>query len=105
MGPPVRQERRDSPVQAVKQIVAAVLLALAFGLTVAVGVGAQPPAPLAFTVTENRLPGAGGAGTLTPLPDAPLRVELPPTRPPPHGEHAAPFPVAPRARCDTTPPR
>ena len=59
----------------VKRIAAAVLLALTFGLTVAVSVGAQQPATLDFTVTENRVMGADGTGTITPLPDGRPRKE------------------------------
>jgi hypothetical protein len=104
MGPPVRQERRDSPVHATKRIAAATLLALALSLGLTGGVGAQQPATLDFTVTENRVPGADGAGTITPLPDGQLRVELRLTGLPPNGEHAAHFHVAEGARCDTNAP-
>jgi hypothetical protein len=88
----------------VKQVAAAALLALTVGLMAAISVGAQQPAPLDFSVTENRVPGADGAGTITPLPGGQLRVELRLTGLPPNGEHAAHFHIAEGARCDTNAP-
>jgi hypothetical protein len=65
---------------------------------------AQQPAMLDFNVTENRVPGADGTGTITPLPGDQLRVEVRLTGLPPNGEHAMHIHLGDGARCDTNAP-
>ena len=80
----------------------------AVGLVLGLGVvhvsQAQQPASLDFDVTENRLPGADGSGTITPLPNNQIRVDIRLTGMPPNGEHAAHIDTAQGARCDTNAP-
>ena len=83
-------------------VIAAVGLVL--GLGVARVSQAQQPAGLDFDVTENRLPGADGTGTITPLPNNQIRVDIRLTGMPPNGEHAAHIHTAQGARCDTNAP-
>jgi hypothetical protein len=65
---------------------------------------AQQPATLTFQVTENRAPGGAGAGTITPLPNSQIRVDIRLTGMPPNTQHAAHIHTAPGARCDTNAP-
>lgn len=65
---------------------------------------AQQAATLTFTVTENRVPGAAGTGTITPLPNNQFRLDVRLTGMPPNGEHAMHIHTAEGARCDTNAP-
>jgi hypothetical protein len=85
-----------------RRIVFAVTLALALGSVRASW--AQQPATLTFTVTENRVPGAAGTGTITPLPNNQIRVDVRLTGMQPNSEHAMHIHVAPGARCDNNAP-
>lgn len=84
-------------------IVAVAALALGFGVADQ-GASAQAPVTLNFSVTENRVPGAAGAATITPLGNNQLRVDIRLTGLPPNGTHAAHFHTSANATCDNNQP-
>jgi hypothetical protein len=75
------------------------------GLVAALGVAgvaqAQQPLTLPMSITENRLQGATGQVTMTPMPNDQVRVDIRITGLPPNGAHAAHIHTASGARCDT----
>jgi hypothetical protein len=79
----------------------ALLLLLVACLASARAVQAQQPASLTFIVTEDRVPGAAGTGTITSLGNNQLRVDVRLTGLPPNGSHAMHVHIADGARCDT----
>jgi len=87
-----------------RRIVPALALALALALGSVGTSWAQQPAPLTFTVTENRAPGAAGTGTITPLAANQIRVDVRLTGMPPNSEHAMHIHIGPEARCDNNRP-
>lgn len=85
-------------------IMVMIAVAVVLGMSTIPGAQAQQPTPLDFNVTENRVPGADGTGTMTALPGNQLRVDVRLTGMPPNGEHAMHIHIAEGARCDTNAP-
>jgi len=65
---------------------------------------AQTPTALTFAVTENRLPNGAGSGTITPLGNDQIRVDVRITGLQPNAQHAIHIHTADGARCDTNAP-
>jgi hypothetical protein len=80
------------------------LLGMALGMATSRVTAGQQPTTLTFTVTENRVPGAAGSGTITPLGGNQLRIDIRLTGMPANGEHAMHIHLADGARCDTNAP-
>lgn len=88
-----------------KATIVTALVVVSLALSAAAPAWAQSqPAMLDFNVTENRLSGADGTGTITPLPGDQLRVEVRLTGMPANGEHAMHIHLGDGARCDTNAP-
>lgn len=77
-----------------------VVVAVALGLGTLGVVRAQQAETLNFSVTENRVPGAAGTGSITPLGNNQIRVDIHLTGMPPNTVRAAHIHTAPGARCD-----
>jgi CHRD domain len=73
-------------------------------LMLAGSVAAQQPLTLPMTITENRIQGATGQATLTPLGNNQLRVDIRITGLQPNNQHAAHIHTAQGAMCDNNAP-
>ena len=82
-------------------LAAAGLLAL---LSIAGIAQAQQPATFEMSITENRIQGASGQTTITPLGNDQARVDIRITGLQPNNQHAAHIHTAQGARCDTNAP-
>jgi hypothetical protein len=80
----------------------------AAGLVAVLGIAgiaqAQQPATFEMSITENRIQGASGQTTITPLGNDQARVDIRITGLQPNNQHAAHIHTAQGARCDTNAP-